>query len=213
VVNIQIAKITKKSLGWFLYLVPGHVFLALTIVGMAALVLGALGAAGLAIWDIYNVVSLNRGWSEWPHLELALTLVRISILGYFGVYIFGFVAGLSADVSVKMREEATFDPTGHRLYLKALASLPELDEAFEAFRNQDYSKSYKLYLEAAQLGNAAAQYAVGTLVQTGQGVSSSVQGAENWYRRAAEQDLPKAQHHLAGRLIPACIKFDSLKVC
>ena len=212
-VNIQIAKITKKSLGWFLYLVPGHVFLALTIVGMAALVLGALGAAGLAIWDIYNLVSLNRGWSEWPHLELALTLVGISILGYFGVYIFGFVAGLSADVSVKMREEATFDPTGHRLYLKALASLPELDEAFEAFRNQDYSKSYKLYLEAAQLGNAAAQYAVGTLVQTGQGVSSSDQGAENWYRRAAEQDLPKAQHHLAGRLIPAFIKFDSLVFC
>ena len=50
--------------------------------------------------------------------------------------------------------------------------------------------------QAAQQGNASAQYALGIAYATGKGVPQEDAQALVWYRRAAEQGHEKAQHNL-----------------
>jgi uncharacterized protein len=47
--------------------------------------------------------------------------------------------------------------------------------------------------EAAERGNADAQYHLGEMYFSGDGVARDEEAAARWYRRAAEQDHTKAQ--------------------
>ena len=55
------------------------------------------------------------------------------------------------------------------------------------------------YRRAAESGSAEAQYRLGGMYYTGQGVRLDNDRALEWYRKAAEQGNPDAQYRL-GRL-------------
>ena len=56
------------------------------------------------------------------------------------------------------------------------------------------------YLGAANQGNASAQFNLGVMFHSGEGVPPNREQAEAWYRRAAEQGHANAQNEL-GRLL------------
>ena len=54
----------------------------------------------------------------------------------------------------------------------------------------------KEMLQAAEQGNATAQYNLGVMYDNGQGVRQDDAQAVHWYRKAAEQGNVEAQHNL-----------------
>ena len=55
---------------------------------------------------------------------------------------------------------------------------------------------FKETLQAAEQGNADAQFNLGVMYDTGQGVRQDYAQAVQWYRKAAEQGNAKAQYNL-----------------
>jgi TPR repeat protein len=62
---------------------------------------------------------------------------------------------------------------------------------------QDYHQAKKMYMKAADMGNAEAQFDLGVMYYAGQGVNQSYTEAMKWFRQAAEKGLPEAQFNLA----------------
>ena len=63
-------------------------------------------------------------------------------------------------------------------------------------KGKDDAKAVYWYLRAAQHGDAAAQYNLGSMYNEGKSVPEDDAKAVRWYRRAAEQGYEKAQHNL-----------------
>jgi len=61
---------------------------------------------------------------------------------------------------------------------------------------QNYAEALKWYREAAEQGNAKAQYNLGMMYHAGQGVPQDSAEAARWYRKAAEQGNASAQFNL-----------------
>ena len=59
------------------------------------------------------------------------------------------------------------------------------------------SKSFQLYLQAAELGEPAAQYHLGHSYRLGRGTEKSATKAVYWYEKSALQNYPDAQNSLA----------------
>ena len=55
---------------------------------------------------------------------------------------------------------------------------------------------FKETLQAAEQGNAQAQYNLGVMYEQGQGVRQDVAQAAQWFRKAAEQGFAEAQYNL-----------------
>lgn len=64
------------------------------------------------------------------------------------------------------------------------------------FSESNFAEAAKYYRKAAELGNAAAQLALGWLYENGKGVSRNYSEAVKWYRKAAEQGEPVALGNL-----------------
>jgi len=62
-----------------------------------------------------------------------------------------------------------------------------------ARRPQEYGEAAKWFREAAEQGDPAAQFNLGVLYETGQGVAQNFAEAVKWYHEAAEQGEPQAQ--------------------
>ena len=60
----------------------------------------------------------------------------------------------------------------------------------------DSVPDFKKMLQAAEQGNADAQYALGGMYDQGQGVHQDYAQAVQWFRKAAEQGNVEAQHNL-----------------
>lgn len=60
----------------------------------------------------------------------------------------------------------------------------------------DDVSDFRENLQAAEQGNAAAQYNLGAMYYKGQGVRRDDAEAVRWYRQAAEQGLAQAQNNL-----------------
>ena len=60
----------------------------------------------------------------------------------------------------------------------------------------DSVPDFKETLQAAEQGNADAQFNLGVMYDTGQGVRQDYAQAVQWYRKAAEQGLADAQYNL-----------------
>jgi TPR repeat protein len=81
------------------------------------------------------------------------------------------------------------------------------DEGLAAFEAGRFREAAELWLALADEGNPQAQYAIGKLYESGQGVPQNYARAAEWYGRAAEQGLAAAQNNLAllhnnGRGVP-----------
>ncbi|MCZ6862320.1 MAG: caspase family protein [Alphaproteobacteria bacterium] len=64
-------------------------------------------------------------------------------------------------------------------------------------RDRDYGEAYKLYWQAAQLGNLRARTNIGEMFQLGWGVDKSLNEAIIWYHLAADNGWPNALDTLA----------------
>ena len=72
---------------------------------------------------------------------------------------------------------------------------------------QEYGQAAKWFREAAEQGDPAAQFNLGVLYETGQGVPQNYADAVKWYHAAAEQGEPQAQFNLGvfyetGQVVP-----------
>lgn len=71
------------------------------------------------------------------------------------------------------------------------------DQGLDAFQAGNYKQAADIWLELADAGDRQAQYAVGKLYESGQGVPQNYARAAEWYGRAAKQGLAAAQNNLA----------------
>jgi TPR repeat protein len=74
--------------------------------------------------------------------------------------------------------------------------LADLDKAFDAVHQKDYTTAYALFLEAAEAGNAEAQSNLGILIRSGQGTEKDLAKALSWFEKSAAQGWADAQYQL-----------------
>jgi uncharacterized protein len=72
-----------------------------------------------------------------------------------------------------------------------------MEQGGQLYRAKNYTAAVPVFLEAAKLGNAAAQLQVGWHYEFGKGVRRNLKEAFRWYLAAAEQGNPLAQCNLA----------------
>ncbi len=65
------------------------------------------------------------------------------------------------------------------------------DEAVAAHKRGDYATALRELRPLAEQGDAPAQYYLGHMYRTGQGVVQDYAKALKWYRRAAERAMPQ----------------------
>ena len=75
----------------------------------------------------------------------------------------------------------------------------QFQQATAAYQAGDYSQALRLWQPLAQQGDAKAQFNLGVLYQSGQGVAQDYQQAAAWWQKAAAQGHATACFHL-GRL-------------
>ena len=73
---------------------------------------------------------------------------------------------------------------------------PRLNRGIACYEKGLYPKAYKLLLPLAKQGYAKAQLLVGDCHANGYGVFMDTDEAVKWYRLAADQELPEAQHRM-----------------
>ena len=81
------------------------------------------------------------------------------------------------------------------------------DDFQDALERQDYKEAHRLILPLAEQGNASAQFNLGWMYYTGQGVPQDYKEAVKWYCLAAEQGYASAQcslgeMHYGGEGVP-----------
>ena len=65
----------------------------------------------------------------------------------------------------------------------------DYQEGEDAYNRGEYETALKKFLPLAEQGDLAAQYYLGMMYKSGQGVSQDDQKAVTWFRLAAEQGL------------------------
>jgi len=75
-------------------------------------------------------------------------------------------------------------------------SQSKFDQGYEAARAGNYQRAVALWQPLAEKGDASAQYTLGWMFESGQGVKQSYQQAILWYRKAANQGDVAAQYVL-----------------
>ncbi len=81
------------------------------------------------------------------------------------------------------------------LFASGAAAGP-FEEGLAAYARGDHQSALSIWKPLAEGGNAAAQFNVGLLYGTGQGVTEDPGAAAHWYRLAADQGYAKAQLNL-----------------
>jgi hypothetical protein len=76
------------------------------------------------------------------------------------------------------------------------ATAGPFEDAAAAYHRGDYAAALRLWRPLAEQGDADAQFHLGVMYESGQGVLRSDAEAINWYRKAAEQDDAVAQFNL-----------------
>jgi hypothetical protein len=98
------------------------------------------------------------------------------------------------------------DPNARAFRQRALSS-----EALEAAENGDYAKAVRLWRLLGEQGQGAAQFNLGEMYYSGQGVAQDYCQAAQWWRSAAERGVSAAQFNLGvayalGRGVPRDLK-------
>lgn len=77
------------------------------------------------------------------------------------------------------------------------AAIADFSKGVAAYKRNDYVSALKEFQPLAEQGNAKAQYNLGLMYDSGEGVPQSSAKALSWYRKAAAQGHPDAQFNLA----------------
>lgn len=83
------------------------------------------------------------------------------------------------------------------LYSTTVFSGTEFNDAYEAAQKGNHKKAVSLWTSLAEDGDAAAQYTLGWMFESGQGVKKNEHRAITWYTKAAHQGDVAAQYVLA----------------
>ncbi|WP_139139118.1 SPOR domain-containing protein [Sphingobium phenoxybenzoativorans] len=75
----------------------------------------------------------------------------------------------------------------------AAPGLADVKAGYDAWGQGDYAKAVKEWQPLAEAGDPDAQYNMGQAYRAGQGVDKDEAAAVEWFRKAAEQGLPKAE--------------------
>jgi hypothetical protein len=76
------------------------------------------------------------------------------------------------------------------------ATAGPFEDAVAAYRSGDYAAALRVWRRLAEEGDADAQFRLGVMYESGQGVLRNDADAISWYRKAAEQDDAVAQFNL-----------------
>lgn len=71
-----------------------------------------------------------------------------------------------------------------------------LEDGYAAWQRGDYATAMRFWRPLAEQGGAGAQYNLGLMYETGEGVPQDYVEAVRWYRLAAEQGHTGAQNNL-----------------
>ena len=85
--------------------------------------------------------------------------------------------------------------------LSAPIAAQDLKGGLEAYRRGDYESALRDLRPFADQDDAVAQYILGFMYDTGQGVPQDFVEALKWYQQAAEQGLPEAQARAGIKLL------------
>jgi hypothetical protein len=77
------------------------------------------------------------------------------------------------------------------------ATAAPLEDAVVACQRGDYATALKVWHPLAEQGDAEAQFHLGVIYESGQGVLRNDAEASKWYRKAADQGDAVAQFYLA----------------
>ena len=72
----------------------------------------------------------------------------------------------------------------------------DLQKGLTAYQSGDYANALREWKPLAEQGNADAQYNLGVMYHTGDGVPKNYKTAMKWYRLAAKQEFARAQSNL-----------------
>jgi len=78
-----------------------------------------------------------------------------------------------------------------------VATAGPFEDAVANYRRGDYATALRLWHSLAEKGDADAQFQLGVMYESGQGVPPNDADAIKWYRKAAEQDDAVAQFNLS----------------
>ncbi len=82
------------------------------------------------------------------------------------------------------------------LFVPAAAVAGPFDAATAAYQHGDYATAYRLIYPLADQGDATAQFNLGVMYESGDGVPRNAAAALKWYRKAADQGNADAQVNL-----------------
>ncbi len=80
--------------------------------------------------------------------------------------------------------------------LAGTAAAGPYEDAISAYERGDYATALREFRVLAAQGHADAEYNLGVMYESGQGVPRDYAEAIKWYRLAAEQGFAYAQHNL-----------------
>ncbi|MEN9372856.1 MAG: hypothetical protein RIR79_408 [Pseudomonadota bacterium] len=89
-----------------------------------------------------------------------------------------------------------FITVGFAFALQPIGALAGWKEGTEAYKKGDFAVAVKEFKPLAQKGNSKAQYKLGVLYTTGQGVRQDYQEAIKWFRLAVEQKDAGGENNL-----------------
>lgn len=110
--------------------------------------------------------------------------ILIALVGFFTVFGCG-ATGSAAAAQVKTDQEST---------ASSLASF--FQSGVDAYEHQNYDAALRTFTKLAEQGHTSAQYWLGHMYASGQGVTKNAAQAVRWYRKAAEKGYASAQYEL-----------------
>ncbi len=88
-------------------------------------------------------------------------------------------------------------PTLFTLLLLSISVIADdYEDGKEAYEREDYIAAISFFKEAAEQGNAYAQYSLGQMYRQGRGATQDYKQAVSWYQKAAAQGNAYAQINL-----------------
>lgn len=83
------------------------------------------------------------------------------------------------------------------LWCWPVAGWPDFDAGLAAYNRGDYVAAFREFKVSAEQGDALAQFNLGVMYDSGQGVPQDYAEAVRWFRKAAEQGNASARYNLA----------------
>ena len=89
-----------------------------------------------------------------------------------------------------------------------MSASADFQKGLTVYKSGDYATALREWKPLAEQGNADAQYNLGVMYHTGDGVPKNYKTAMKWYRLAVRKEIPFAQSNL-GAMYENCLLYTS----